>query len=77
MKVSHFYSNFGFPYFGTFRFHVVSKLLVGLLLMLRRSVFTYIYYLLIKKDLRECRNLLVKFPCVSMCLSSGHLLVLS
>jgi hypothetical protein len=55
MKVFHFYSNFGFPYFGTFRFHVVSKLLV--LLMLRRSVFTYIYYLLIKKDLRECRNL--------------------
>ena len=34
-------------------------------------VFTYIYSLLIEKNIRDCRNVSVKLPCVYMCLSSG------
>ena len=43
-------------------------------------VFTYIYFLLIEKNLFECRNILVKFPCalfVYLCLSSEDLLIFS
>ena len=41
-------------------------------------VFTYIYSLLIEKDLHECRNISVKFPCallVYLCLLSGDFLI--
>ena len=31
------------------------------------SEFTYIYFLLIEKDLHECRNVSVKFTCVLFC----------
>ena len=37
-------------------------------------VFTYIYTILIQKDICDCRNVSVKLPCVYVCLSSGDLL---
>ena len=36
-------------------------------------VFTYIYSLLIEKDIYNCRNVSVKLPCVYLCLSFGDL----
>ena len=42
------------------------------------TVFTYIYFLLIVKDLCESQNISVKFPCaivVYLCLSSGDLIL--
>ena len=36
-------------------------------------VFTYIYCLLIEKDICDCQNISNKFPCVCVCLSSGDL----
>jgi hypothetical protein len=38
-------------------------------------VFTFIYSLLIEKDLSESRKVTVKFPYVYLCLSSGELFV--
>ena len=35
----------------------------------------YIYFLLIEKDICDCRNVLIKFPCVYLCLSSGDLFI--
>ena len=40
-------------------------------------MFTYIYSLLIEKDICDCRNVSIKFPCVYMCLSSGDLFISS
>ena len=40
-------------------------------------VFTYIYFLLIKKDICDWRNVSVNFPCVCVCLSSGDLFIFS
>ena len=37
-------------------------------------VFTNIYSLPIDKDGRACRNILIQFPCVFVCLSLGDLL---
>ena len=36
---------------------------------------TYIYSLLIEKDICDCRNVLVNLPCVHVCLSSGDLFI--
>ena len=40
-------------------------------------VFTYIYSVVIDKDICGCRNVSVKFPCVYLCLSSGDLFIFS
>jgi len=43
-------------------------------------VFTYIYSILIEKDLSKCRKVWIKFPCaplVYLCLSSGDLFIFS
>ena len=40
-------------------------------------VFTYIYSLLIEKDLFECENISVKFPCVYLCFSSRDFFIFS
>ena len=40
-------------------------------------VFTYIYSLLIEKDICDCQNVSVKLPCVYVCLSSGDLFIFS
>jgi hypothetical protein len=40
-------------------------------------VFTYIYSLLIKKDICDCWNISIKLQCVCMCLSSRNLFILS
>jgi hypothetical protein len=40
-------------------------------------VFTYIYSLLIEKDICDRRNVLVKLPCVCVCLLSRDLLIFS
>ena len=40
-------------------------------------VFRYIYSLLIDKDVCDRRNVLLKFPCVYMCLSSGDIFTFS
>ena len=38
-------------------------------------VFTYIYSLLIEKDIYDCWNVLVKLPCVYVCFSSRDLFI--
>jgi len=40
-------------------------------------VFTYTYSLLNERDICDCWNILVKLPCVYVCLSSGDLFILS
>ena len=40
-------------------------------------VFTYIYSLLIKKDICDRQNISIKFPCVCVCLSLRDLFILS
>jgi hypothetical protein len=40
-------------------------------------IFTYIYSIVIEKDICNCQNVSVKFPCVYVCLLSGDLFVFS
>ena len=40
-------------------------------------VFTYIYSLLIEKDICDRQNISIKLPCVCVCLSSGDLFIFS
>jgi hypothetical protein len=44
---------------------------------LNHYVFTYIYCLLIEKDICVCQNILVKLLCVYVRLSSGDLFIFS
>ena len=40
-------------------------------------VFTYIYSLLIEKDICDCQNVSIKLPCVCVCLLPGDLFIVS
>jgi hypothetical protein len=41
------------------------------------NVFTYIYSLMIEKDICDCQNISIKLLCVYLCLSFGDLFVFS